>query len=63
MSRVGAWFLNKVINDENAYFAIMVAILTAAGVIATYINLPGIVGTFLAGLAVHKMLNVVIVVS
>jgi len=39
-------------NDERAYFVVMLAIL-AAGVIAQAINLPGIVGAFLAGLAVN----------
>jgi Kef-type K+ transport system membrane component KefB len=32
----------------------MVAMLTAVGVIATLINLPGIVGAFLAGLAINS---------
>lgn len=54
VSRVGAWLLNKVVNDENAYFVVMLGVLTAAGVIATSINLPGIVGAFLAGLAVNS---------
>jgi Kef-type K+ transport system membrane component KefB len=54
VSRLGAWLLDKVVDDENAYFVVMLAILTAAGVIATSINLPGIVGAFLAGLAVNS---------
>ena len=53
VSRVGAWLLKKFADDENAYFLIMLAILATAGVIANSINLPGIVGAFLAGLAVN----------
>ena len=54
VSRAGRWLLSKVVNDENAYFVVMVAMLTAVGVIANLINLPGIVGAFLAGLAVNS---------
>jgi len=52
VSRLGARLLRKVENDESTYFVVMLAIL-AAGVIAQAINLPGIVGAFLAGLAVN----------
>jgi Kef-type K+ transport system membrane component KefB len=41
-------------NDEGAYFVVMIAILAVAGAIADRINLPGIVGAFLAGLAVNN---------
>ena len=53
VSRIGAWLLKKVQGDENAYFIVMLAILAFAGHIANRINLPGIVGAFLAGLAVN----------
>ena len=53
VSRLGAWVLRKVEDDENAYFVVMLAILTVAGVIAESIHLPDIVGAFLAGLAVN----------
>ena len=53
VSRIGAWLLKKVEDDENAYFIVMLAIPAVAGFIATMINLPGIVGAFLAGLAVN----------
>jgi Na+:H+ antiporter len=53
LSRLGAYFLKKVENDENAYFALMLAIMVVAGLLAQLINLPGIVGAFLAGLAVN----------
>jgi len=53
VSRIGAWLLKKVEDDENAYFIVMMAILAVAGLIAALINLPGIVCAFLAGLAVN----------
>ena len=40
-------------HDEDAYFVLMFAILAVAGLLARVINLPGIVGAFLAGLAVN----------
>jgi Kef-type K+ transport system membrane component KefB len=53
VSRLGEWLLKKVEDSEDAYFIVMLAILAAAGVIAESIHLPGIVGAFLAGLAVN----------
>jgi Na+:H+ antiporter len=53
LSRVGAYALEKAGNDENAFFVLMLVILAIAGVLAEAINLPGIVGAFLAGLAVN----------
>jgi Na+:H+ antiporter len=53
LSRIGAYLLKKVENDENAYFVLMLGIMAVAGVLAQAINLPGIVGAFLAGLAVN----------
>lgn len=53
VSRLGAWLLKKVEDQEHAYFIVMLAILALAGVLAEAINLPGIVGAFLAGLAVN----------
>ncbi|MFZ1641237.1 MAG: cation:proton antiporter [Candidatus Contendobacter sp.] len=53
LSRVGAIALKKVEADENAYFVLLLAIVAVAGLLATVINLPGIVGAFLAGLAVN----------
>ena len=53
LSRLGARALKKVENDEDAYFVLMFAILAVAGLLARVINLPGIVGAFLAGLAVN----------
>lgn len=53
LSRLGAYFLRRVENEEDAYFVLMLAILAIAALIAQVINLPGIVGAFLAGLAVN----------
>ena len=53
LSRVGAYVLKKVENEEDAYFVVMLSIMTIAGVLAAAIQLPDIVGAFLAGLAVN----------
>lgn len=53
LSKLGAYVLRKVENEENAFFVIMLAMLAVAGVLAQIINLPGIVGAFLAGLAIN----------
>jgi Na+:H+ antiporter len=54
VSRLGAWFLNKVRDSEDAFFVVMLAIVAVAGSLADQINLPPIVGAFLAGLAVNE---------
>jgi Na+:H+ antiporter len=53
LSRAGAYVLSKVQNNEDAEFLLMLGIMAVAGVLADFINLPGIVGAFLAGLAVN----------
>jgi len=53
LSRLGAYVLKKVENEEDAYFVVMLSIMTIAGVLAAAIQLPDIVGAFLAGLAVN----------
>jgi Kef-type K+ transport system membrane component KefB len=53
LSRAGAWALSKMGSDEEAHFLLMLGIMAVAGAIADLINLPGIVGAFLAGLAVN----------
>ena len=53
LSRVGAYALKKTEGEEDAYFVLMFGIMAVAGVIARTINLPDIVGAFLAGLAVN----------
>jgi Kef-type K+ transport system membrane component KefB len=52
LTRAGAWALSKMGTDEEAHFLLMLAIMAVAGAIGDLINLPGIVGAFLAGLAV-----------
>jgi len=53
VSRAGAWILNKLLGNEAAYFVTMLGVMVVAGVLADLINLPGIVGAFLAGLSVN----------
>lgn len=53
LSRLGAYVLKRVENEEDAYFVIMLSIMAIAGVLADAIQLPGIVGAFLAGLAIN----------
>ena len=53
LSRAGAYVLRKVQDNEDAYFVVMLGIMAVAGVVAAWINLPDIVGAFLAGLAVN----------
>lgn len=57
LSRMGAYFLKKVEADENAYFVLLLGIVAVAGFLAQSINLPGIVGAFLAGLAVNEAVH------
>ena len=53
LSRAGAFVLRQVQSNEEAYFVLMLGVMAVAGVLADFINLPGIVGAFLAGLAVN----------
>ncbi len=53
LSRLGAYVLKRVENEEDAYFVLMLGIMAIAGVLADAIQLPGIVGAFLAGLAIN----------
>ena len=53
LSRLGAYVLKRVENEEDAYFVLMLSIMAIAGVLADAIRLPGIVGAFLAGLAIN----------
>jgi Kef-type K+ transport system membrane component KefB len=53
VSRAGAWILSKLSGNEEGYFVTMLGIMVVAGVLADLINLPGIVGAFLAGLSVN----------
>jgi Kef-type K+ transport system membrane component KefB len=53
LSRVGGAILRKFENDEGAYFAVMIAIVAVASSLAQLIQLPDIVGAFLAGLSLN----------
>jgi len=53
LSRAGAYVLSRFRHNEEAFFVVMLGIMAIAGTIADLINLPGIVGAFLAGLAVN----------
>ena len=53
LGRAAAYFLRKVENEEETYFIVMLFILAGAALLAQFINLPGIVGSFLAGLAIN----------
>jgi Kef-type K+ transport system membrane component KefB len=57
LSRLGAYLLRMVADDENAYFILMLAVMTVAAALAALISLPGIVGAFLAGLAVNAAVH------
>ncbi len=53
LSRMAGWLLARFENEEEAYFIIMLGVMAVSGVAAEAIQLPGIVGAFLAGLAVN----------
>lgn len=53
LSRLAGYILEKLENHEEEYFIAMLLIVAVAGVIAQSINLPEIVGAFLAGLAIN----------
>jgi Kef-type K+ transport system membrane component KefB len=53
VSRAGDWIFGKLKGNEESYFVTMIGIMVVAGVLADLINLPGIVGAFLAGLSVN----------
>jgi Kef-type K+ transport system membrane component KefB len=53
VSRAGSWILNRLRDNEEACFVAMLGIMALAGVLADLINLPDIVGAFLAGRAVN----------
>jgi Kef-type K+ transport system membrane component KefB len=57
LGRLGIFLLKKVENDENAHFILMLAMLGVAGFLSQAINLPDIVGAFLAGLAVNAVVQ------
>jgi Kef-type K+ transport system membrane component KefB len=53
LSYFGGYALSRVEHEEEAYFILMLCFMAVAGVLADAIELPGIVGAFLAGLAIN----------
>ncbi len=53
LGRGGGFVLKKVENDEESYFILMLGMLALTALLAQLIHLPGIVGAFMAGLAVN----------
>ena len=53
LSYFGSYALSRVEREEDAYFVLMLCFMAVAGVLADVIQLPGIVGAFLAGLAIN----------
>ncbi|MCI0664330.1 MAG: cation:proton antiporter, partial [Acidobacteria bacterium] len=49
----GRYLLKKIEDDEAGFFVLMFGVMAVAAVLAQTVNLPGIVGAFLAGLAVN----------
>lgn len=54
LRHAGAWLLNRMEHEEAAYFVILLVLLAVASVMAELIQLPGIIGAFLAGLALNS---------
>jgi Kef-type K+ transport system membrane component KefB len=53
ISRVAAYALKKIEGQEDAYFILLFMIMAVAAALASLVQLPGIVGAFLAGLAIN----------
>ena len=53
VGRGGRYLLKKAEDDEGAYFVLMLGLMAAAVALTRAVELPGIVGAFLAGLAVN----------
>jgi Kef-type K+ transport system membrane component KefB len=54
VSRVAGYALKKVENHEDAFFVLLFGIMAVAAALASVVQLPGIVGAFLAGLALNE---------
>ena len=57
LSRLGAYLLRQVEHDAHASVVLMFGIMAVAGVLAHALNIPDIVGAFLAGLAVNAAVH------
>ena len=54
VSRVAGYALKKVEEHEDAFFILLFGIMALAAALASVVQLPGIVGAFLAGLALNE---------
>jgi Na+:H+ antiporter len=54
MSRGARYALNKVRDQEDAFFILLFGFMAVAAVLARLVQLPGIVGAFLVGLALNE---------
>lgn len=54
VSRVATYALKKVENREDTFFTLLFGIMAIAAFLAGLVHLPGIVGAFLAGLALNE---------
>jgi Kef-type K+ transport system membrane component KefB len=57
LSRAAGYALKKVEHQEDAYFILLFTIMAVAAGLAALVNLPGIVGAFLAGLALNEVVH------
>ena len=57
LGRVGAYLLRQAEHQDDAYFLLLFVMMAVAGVLAHLVNLPGIVGAFLAGLAINAAVH------
>jgi Kef-type K+ transport system membrane component KefB len=56
LSRLASYALQRV-TEEDAQFVLILGVMAVTGVLARLINLPGIVGAFLAGLAINEAVH------
>ena len=54
VSRVARYALKKVEDKEDAFFVLLFGVMAVAAALASVVQLPGIVGAFLAGLALNE---------
>jgi Kef-type K+ transport system membrane component KefB len=57
LSRAAGYALKKVEHEEDGYFVLLFTIMAVAAGLAGLVNLPGIVGAFLAGLALNEVVH------
>src|SRR5262249_20205165 len=54
LSRVARYVLNRAADQEDAFFLLLFGFMAVAAVLAGLVQLPGIVGAFLVGLALNE---------